>query len=64
MGGGPAAIDGTIDIFAPACGLVACKPWPLRFTPASTRDGKALKRLKAPGVTQDEAVREGVLVKA
>jgi hypothetical protein len=57
MGVGPAAIDRTIDIFGPACGLVACKPLPLQFTPAFARDGKALKRLKAPGVGQDEAVR-------
>ena len=57
MGVGSAAIDRTIDIFGPACGLVACKPWPLQFTPAFARDGKALKRLKAPGVGQDEAVR-------
>jgi hypothetical protein len=52
-----AAINRTIDILGPACGLVACKPWPLQFTPAFARDGKALKRLKAPGVGQDEAVR-------
>jgi hypothetical protein len=54
----PAAIDRAIDIFGPAFGLVACKPWPLQFTPALARDGKALKKLKAPGVAQDEAVRK------
>jgi hypothetical protein len=53
-----AAIDRTIDIFGPVCGLVACKPWPLQFTPAFARDRKALKRLKAPGVGKDEAVRK------
>lgn len=58
MGGGSIAIDRTIDIFGPGCGLVACKPWPLQFTPAFTRDRKALNRLKAPGVRQDEAVRK------
>ena len=54
----PAAVDRTIDIFGPGCGLVACKPWPLQFTPAFARDQKALKRLKAPGVGWDEAVRK------
>ena len=57
-GVGSIAINRTIDIFGPGCGLVACKPWPLQFTPAFTRDRKALKRLKAPGVRQDEAVRK------
>jgi hypothetical protein len=58
MGLGPAAVDRTIDIFGAGCGLVACKPWPLQFTPAFARDRKALKRLKAPGVGRDEAVRK------
>jgi hypothetical protein len=54
---GPFAIDRTIDIFGAGCGLVACKPWPLQFTPAFRHDRKALKRLKAPIVGRDEAVR-------
>jgi hypothetical protein len=53
-----AVLDRTIDIFGPVCGLVACKPWPLQFTPAFSRDRNALKRLKAPAVGQDEAVRK------
>jgi len=57
-GVGPIAIDRTIDIFGPVCGLVACKPWPLQFTPAFARDRKALNRLKAPSTGQDEAVRK------
>jgi hypothetical protein len=57
-GVGPIAIDRTIDIFGPVCGLVACKPWPLQFTPAFARDRKALKRLKAPGIAQDDAVKK------
>jgi len=57
-GVGPAAIDRTIDIFGHGCGLVACKPWPLQFTPAFARDQKALKRLKAPGIGRDEAARK------
>jgi hypothetical protein len=55
---GPIAIDRTIDILGPVGGLVACKPWPLQFTPAFARDRKSLNRLKPPGVEQDEAVRK------
>jgi GNAT superfamily N-acetyltransferase len=58
MGVGPAVVERTIDIFGPGCGLVACKPWPLQFTPTFARDRKALKRLKPPGVGLDEAVRK------
>ena len=58
MGVGPAAVDRTIDIFGAGCGLVSCKPWPLQFTPAFARDRRALKRLKVPGLGQDEAVRK------
>ena len=56
QGIGLSAIDRTIDIFGAGCGLVACKPWPLQFTPAFARDRKALKKLKAPNVGRDEAV--------
>jgi predicted GNAT family acetyltransferase len=55
---GPSVIDRTIDIFGAGCGLVACKPWPLQFTPACTRDRKALKRLKAPSVGRDDAIHK------
>ncbi|MGC2473805.1 MAG: hypothetical protein WA485_05675 [Candidatus Sulfotelmatobacter sp.] len=55
---GPIAVDRTIDIFGPGCGLVACRPWPLQFTPAFARDRKALKKLEAPNVGRDEAVRK------
>lgn len=58
LGVGPAAVDRTIDIFGPGFGLVACNPWPLQFTAAFARDQKALKRLKAPSVGRDEAVRK------
>jgi GNAT superfamily N-acetyltransferase len=58
LGVGAATVDRTIDIFGPGCGLVACKPWPLQFTPGFARDQKALTRLKAPGVGRDEAVRK------
>jgi hypothetical protein len=39
-GVGPIAVGRIIDIFGPVCGLVACKPWPLQFTPAFARDRK------------------------
>jgi hypothetical protein len=58
MGVRRAAIERTIDIFGSGCGLVACKPWPLQFTPAFARERKAFKRLKAPGVGRDEPVRK------
>jgi hypothetical protein len=57
-GVGPAVINKTVDIFGPVCGLVACKPWPLQFSPAFLGDRKALKRLKAPAVERDEAVHK------
>ena len=56
-GVGPIAVGRIIDIFGPVCGLVACKPWPLQFTPAFARDRKALNRLKAPSVGRNEAIR-------
>ena len=37
------AIHHTIDIFGTGCGLVACKPWPLQFTPSVADDQEALK---------------------
>ena len=57
-GVGQSAIDRTIDIFGPGCGLVACKPWSLQFTPAVGSDRKALRRLKATNIGRDEAVRK------
>jgi len=55
---GRSVVDRTIDIFGAGCGLVACRPWPLQFTPAYTRDRKALKRLRAPSVGRDDAIRK------
>lgn len=56
MGVGPSAVERTIDIFGSGCGLVACKPWPLQFTPSIASDRKAVKRLKAPNVGKDDAI--------
>jgi GNAT superfamily N-acetyltransferase len=55
---GRSVVHRTIDIFGAGCGLVACRPWPLQFTPAYTRDRKALKRLQAPSVGRDDAIHK------
>ncbi|HEV2468575.1 MAG TPA: hypothetical protein VGS78_05235 [Candidatus Sulfotelmatobacter sp.] len=52
------AIHRTIDIFGTGCGLVACKPWPLQFTPSVADDKEALKRLALTNVSKGEAIRK------
>jgi len=52
------AIYRTIDIFGTGCGLVACKPWPLQFTPSVADDQEALKRLALPNISKGEAIRK------
>jgi hypothetical protein len=52
------AIHRTIDIFGTGCGLVACKPWPLQFTPAVAEDQEVLKRLALPNVSKGEAIQK------
>lgn len=52
------AIHRTIDIFGTGCGLVACKPWPLQFTPSVADDQEALKRLAFQNVSKGEAIRK------
>jgi hypothetical protein len=52
------AIHRTIDIFGTGCRLVACKPWPLQFTPSVADDQEALKRLALPHVSKGEAIRK------
>jgi hypothetical protein len=52
------AIDRTIDIFGTGCGLVACTPWPLQFTPSVANDQQALRRLALPNVSKGEAIRK------
>jgi hypothetical protein len=52
------AIHRTIDIFGAGCGMVACKPWPLQFTPSGGEDREALKRLALPSVSKGEAIRK------
>src|SRR5277367_596984 len=55
LGIAESAIHRTIDIFGTGCGLVACKPWPLQFTPSVVDE--ALKRLAPPNVGKAEALR-------
>jgi hypothetical protein len=45
LGIAESAVRRTIDIFGTGCGLVACKPWPLQFTPSIADDQEAVKRL-------------------
>jgi hypothetical protein len=52
------AIHRTIDVFGAGCGLVACKPWPLQFTPSVADDQEVLKRLALPNVGKGEALRK------
>jgi hypothetical protein len=52
------AIHRTIDIFGTGCGLVACKAWPLQFTPSVADDPEALKKLATPNVSKAEALRK------
>ena len=52
------AVDRTIDIFGPGCGLVVCKPWPLQFTPAFATNRPKLRRLQVPNISEQEAVEK------
>lgn len=58
LGIAESAIHRMIDIFGSACGLVACKPWPLQFTPSIANDPKALKQLAFPDISEGEAIRK------
>src|SRR5713226_5536460 len=58
LGIAESAIHRMIDIFGPGCGLVACKPWPLQFTPSIADDQEVLKRLALPKISKGEAIRK------
>jgi hypothetical protein len=64
-GVGPMAVDRTIDLFGPVGGLVACKPWPLQFTPSFSRP-ESFEQTESTrrGTRGGRAQVEGVLVKA
>jgi hypothetical protein len=58
LGIAESAIHRTIDIFGAGCGLVACKPWPLQFTPSVADLQETLKRLALPNVSEGKAIRQ------
>jgi len=58
LGIGASAVQRAIDVFGMGCGLIACTPWPLQFTPAVASDQETLKRLETPKVGKDEALRK------
>jgi len=58
LGIAESAIHRMIDIFGPGCGLVACKPWPLQFTPSIADAQEVLKRLALPKISKGEAIRK------
>src|SRR5713101_5585112 len=58
LGIAESAIHRMIDTFGPGCGLVACKPWPLQFTPSIADDQEVLKRLALPKISKGEAIRK------
>lgn len=58
LGIAESAIHRMIDIFGAACGLVACKPWPLQFTPSIANNPKVLRQLALPDVSEGEAIRK------
>jgi hypothetical protein len=58
LGIGLLAVDRVIELFGAGCGLVACKPWPLQFTPAFTTNPQKLEQLRAPATDLDTSVRK------
>ncbi len=52
---GIAFVNRLIDIFGSGCGLVACKPFPLQFTPPFKNDPAMLKKLHISAMTQHAA---------
>ncbi|MBZ5689554.1 MAG: hypothetical protein LAP86_31525 [Acidobacteriia bacterium] len=58
LGIAESAVHRMIGIFGTACGLVACRPWPLQFTPSIANDPKALRQLAFPDVSEGEAIRK------
>src|SRR5216683_2754674 len=58
LGIGASAVHRTIDVFGTGCGLIACKPWPLQFTPSVANDQEALKRLALLKTSKGEAIRK------
>jgi hypothetical protein len=51
-------VSRVIELFCAGCGLVACKPWPLQFTPAFATNPEKLEQLKAPATDLETSVRK------
>jgi hypothetical protein len=58
LGIGLLAVQRVIELFGVGCGLVACKPWPLQFTPAFATHAQKLDQLKPPATDLDTSVRK------
>ncbi|MBZ5525553.1 MAG: hypothetical protein LAP21_25300 [Acidobacteriia bacterium] len=58
QGLGLATVERTIDTLGAGCGLVACKPWPLQFTPAFAKDRRKMQRLRSPNTDEMTSLRK------
>lgn len=56
-GVGMLAIERVIEVFGGGCGVVACKPWPLQFTPAFAANPQKLEQLRPPLTDLETSVR-------
>lgn len=57
-GVGALAVERVIELLGIGCGVVACKPWPLQFTPAFATDPEKLCQLRPPATDLDTSVRK------
>jgi hypothetical protein len=57
-GVGLLAAERVIEVFGVGCGLVACKPWPLQFTPAFAANPQRLAQLRPPVTDLETSVRK------
>lgn len=57
-GVGMLAIERVIEVFGVGCGAVACKPWPLQFTPAFAANPQRLEQLRPPLTDLETSVRK------
>lgn len=55
-GVGALAVERVIELFGIGCGVVACKPWPLQFTPTFATDPEKLGQLRPPATDLDTSV--------
>jgi GNAT superfamily N-acetyltransferase len=57
-GVGALAVERVLELFGAGCGLAACKPWPLQFTPAFASNPERLEQLKPPVTDLETSVRK------